>query len=85
MTAADISKYEALLMLEDPSPYAAVDWRSASKDDIVFEATVTAVQPSATRFSPVDSTNLYLSDSCASVHISCERSDFISLHPLVTL
>lgn len=84
MTAADISKYEASLSLEDPSPYAAVDWHSVTKSDVAFESMVASLTPSKTRYSSVDSHSPYLSDSCASVHISCERADFFSLCPLVT-
>ena len=84
MMAADISEYEASLLLEDPTPYAAVDWRSACRGDIGFEAIVASPLPSAQRISQVGPDSPYLSDSCASIHISCERSDFISLRPLST-
>ena len=82
MTAADISEYEASLLLEDPSPYATIDWQSAARTEIGFEAMIASLQPSATQVSPVESDSPYLSDSCASVHISCERGDFITLRPL---
>ena len=82
MTAADISEYEASLVLEGPAPYAAVDWRSTCWEHVDLEALVAAPLPSATRISKVGSDSPYLSDSCASIHISCERGDFITLRPL---
>ena len=84
MSAADISEYEALLLLDDLTPYAAVNWQSVSQGLVACEAMVVSPLPSVQRISQVGSDSPYLSDSCASIHILCERGDFITLHPLST-
>ena len=84
MTVADISEYEVSLSLDSSPLYASIDWRHDVKADVAFDATIAAPVQSSKKYSPVDSDHPYLSDSCASIHISCERSDFISLKPLQT-
>ena len=84
MTAADISEYEVSLSLDKRPLYASVDWGKDCWTDIAFEGTIPTTLPSSTKFSRIDPNHPYLSDSCASIHISNERTDFISLRPLQT-
>ena len=82
MTAADISEYEVSLSMDERPLYASVDWRKDCRTEVAFEATIPTALPSSTRYSCVDPNHPYLSDSCASIHISYEHTDFISLKPL---
>ena len=82
MTAADISEYEVSLSLDERPLYASVDWGKDCRTHVAFEATIPTTLPSATKFSQVDPDHPYLSNSCASIHISNEHADFISLRPL---
>ena len=72
MSAAEVSEYEALLMVEGDSDFASVDWQSGSQHNDVFQAE---------SFTLVESSP-WLLDSCASVGITHCRVYFSKLLPL---
>lgn len=84
MTVADISEYEVSLSLDKRMLFALVDWRKDHWADVVFEAMIAAPIASSTKYSRVDPKSPYLSDSYASIQISYEHGDFLSLKPLQT-
>ena len=82
MTAANISEYEVSLSMDERPLYASVDWRKDCWTEVAFEATIPTTLPSSTRYSHIDPNHPYLFDSCVSIHISYECTNFISLKPL---
>ncbi|KAJ7577826.1 hypothetical protein C8J56DRAFT_969830, partial [Mycena floridula] len=83
MTEVDKSEYEILIAINserDMTP--RVDWRVEQKpiSEIAYDATIPETidskSPTALNDAP------FLMDSCASIHISNDRSDFKTLHPL---
>ena len=83
MCAADIEEY-AWLASQD-SFHASVDWRERrrSEDELDLAATTAAPLPTSTRRSDVClESSPFLLDSACTTHISPERSDFATLHPI---